>query len=112
MKFFIIFQCFLSTNHNPFVSFQIMCKLVTMLSKDTVERLLLMRFCELCSDARLFQVRKVTTPKHFQFLHFCFSYCSSELLPVCKAAFYLYILLHYFLGMCLNLELNLAEADW
>uniref|UniRef100_A0A8C5BU52 Putative WW-binding domain-containing protein n=1 Tax=Gadus morhua TaxID=8049 RepID=A0A8C5BU52_GADMO len=36
----------------------IMCKLVTMLSKDTVERLLLMRFCELCSDARLFQVRK------------------------------------------------------
>ncbi|CAL8339442.1 unnamed protein product [Lota lota] len=37
----------------------IMCKLVTMLSKDTVERLLLMRFCELCSDARLFQVRKV-----------------------------------------------------
>jgi len=43
-----------------FVSFQIMCKLVTMLSKDTVERLLLMRFCELCSDARLFQVRKVS----------------------------------------------------
>ena len=66
-----------------------MCKLVTMLSKDTVERLLLMRFCDLCSDARLFQVRKVTTCKPFQFLHFCFSYCTSELSP-CKAAFYLY----------------------
>uniref|UniRef100_A0A8C7CXF9 Serine/threonine-protein phosphatase 4 regulatory subunit 1 n=1 Tax=Oncorhynchus kisutch TaxID=8019 RepID=A0A8C7CXF9_ONCKI len=39
----------------------IMCKLVTMLSKDTVEHLLLLRFCELCSDARLFQVRKVNT---------------------------------------------------
>ena len=39
-----------------------MCKLVTMLSKDTVEHLLLLRFCELCSDARLFQVRKVTPP--------------------------------------------------
>uniref|UniRef100_A0A668AC18 Uncharacterized protein n=1 Tax=Myripristis murdjan TaxID=586833 RepID=A0A668AC18_9TELE len=37
----------------------IMCKLVTMLSRDTVEHLLLLRFCELCSDARLFQVRKV-----------------------------------------------------
>ncbi|KAI4886613.1 hypothetical protein NFI96_012734 [Prochilodus magdalenae] len=37
----------------------IMCKLVSMLSKDTVELLLLVRFCELCGDARLFQVRKV-----------------------------------------------------
>ncbi|XP_038149151.1 serine/threonine-protein phosphatase 4 regulatory subunit 1 isoform X1 [Cyprinodon tularosa] len=37
----------------------IMCKVVTMLSKDTVEHLLLPRFCDLCSDARLFQVRKV-----------------------------------------------------
>uniref|UniRef100_A0A672QJA9 Serine/threonine-protein phosphatase 4 regulatory subunit 1-like n=1 Tax=Sinocyclocheilus grahami TaxID=75366 RepID=A0A672QJA9_SINGR len=37
----------------------IMCKLVTMLTKDTVEHLLLLRFCELCSDVRLFQVRKV-----------------------------------------------------
>uniref|UniRef100_A0AAZ3NZ37 WW-binding domain-containing protein n=1 Tax=Oncorhynchus tshawytscha TaxID=74940 RepID=A0AAZ3NZ37_ONCTS len=36
----------------------IMCKLVTMLSKETVEQLL-ERFCELCSDARLFQVRKL-----------------------------------------------------
>uniref|UniRef100_A0AAQ4RRD2 Protein phosphatase 4, regulatory subunit 1-like n=1 Tax=Gasterosteus aculeatus aculeatus TaxID=481459 RepID=A0AAQ4RRD2_GASAC len=35
-----------------------MCKVVTMLSKDTVEHLLLPRFCDLCSDARLFQVRK------------------------------------------------------
>lgn len=40
---------------------QIMCKVVTMLSKDTVEHLLLPRFCDLCSDARLFQVRKVTS---------------------------------------------------
>lgn len=39
---------------------QIMCKVVTMLGKDTVEHLLLPRFCNLCSDARLFQVRKVT----------------------------------------------------
>lgn len=39
---------------------QIMCKVVTMLNKDTVEHLLLPRFCDLCSDARLFQVRKVT----------------------------------------------------
>lgn len=38
---------------------QIMCKVVTMLGKDTVEHLLLPRFCDLCSDARLFQVRKV-----------------------------------------------------
>lgn len=37
-----------------------MCKVVTMLSKDTVEHLLLPRFCDLCSDARLFQVRKVS----------------------------------------------------
>nr|CBN80775.1 Serine/threonine-protein phosphatase 4 regulatory subunit 1-like [Dicentrarchus labrax] len=41
----------------------IMCKVVTMLSKDTVEHLLLPRFCDLCSDARLFQVRKVTAAK-------------------------------------------------
>lgn len=39
---------------------QILCKVVTMLSKDTVEHLLLPRFCDLCSDGRLFQVRKVT----------------------------------------------------
>uniref|UniRef100_A0A8C1ZD11 Putative WW-binding domain-containing protein n=1 Tax=Cyprinus carpio TaxID=7962 RepID=A0A8C1ZD11_CYPCA len=37
----------------------IMCKLVSMLTKDTVEHLLLLRFCELCGDVRLFQVRKV-----------------------------------------------------
>lgn len=46
-----------------------MCKVVTMLSKDTVEHLLLPRFCDLCSDARLFQVRKVrTTQANFTFV--------------------------------------------
>ncbi|XP_041747896.1 serine/threonine-protein phosphatase 4 regulatory subunit 1 isoform X6 [Coregonus clupeaformis] len=44
----------------------IMCKLVTMLSKDTVEQLL-QRFCELCSDARLFQVRKVCAANFGEF---------------------------------------------
>ncbi|KAG2461876.1 PP4R1 phosphatase, partial [Polypterus senegalus] len=37
----------------------IMCKLVSMLTRDTVEHLLLRRFCDLCSDSRLFQVRKI-----------------------------------------------------
>ncbi|XP_036427330.1 serine/threonine-protein phosphatase 4 regulatory subunit 1 [Colossoma macropomum] len=45
----------------------IMCKLVTMLNKDTVELLLLLRFCELCSDARLFQVRKVCAANFGEF---------------------------------------------
>ncbi|XP_066522547.1 serine/threonine-protein phosphatase 4 regulatory subunit 1 [Hoplias malabaricus] len=45
----------------------VMCKLVTMLSKDTVEHLLLLRFCELCSDARLFQVRKVCAANFGEF---------------------------------------------
>uniref|UniRef100_A0A8C9W6H0 Serine/threonine-protein phosphatase 4 regulatory subunit 1-like n=1 Tax=Scleropages formosus TaxID=113540 RepID=A0A8C9W6H0_SCLFO len=45
----------------------IMCKVVTMLSKDTVENLLLLRFCELCSDARLFQVRKVCAANFGEF---------------------------------------------
>ncbi|XP_018517323.1 serine/threonine-protein phosphatase 4 regulatory subunit 1 [Lates calcarifer] len=45
----------------------IMCKVVTMLSKDTVEDLLLPRFCELCSDARLFQVRKVCAANFGEF---------------------------------------------
>lgn len=45
----------------------IMCKLVTMLTKDTVEHLLLVRFCELCSDARLFQVRKVCAANFGEF---------------------------------------------
>uniref|UniRef100_A0A8C8M0C0 WW-binding domain-containing protein n=1 Tax=Oncorhynchus tshawytscha TaxID=74940 RepID=A0A8C8M0C0_ONCTS len=44
----------------------IMCKLVTMLSKETVEQLL-ERFCELCSDARLFQVRKVCAANFGEF---------------------------------------------
>ncbi|CDQ76545.1 unnamed protein product [Oncorhynchus mykiss] len=44
----------------------IMCKLVTMLSKETVEQLL-QRFCELCSDARLFQVRKVCAANFGEF---------------------------------------------
>ncbi|XP_021110821.1 serine/threonine-protein phosphatase 4 regulatory subunit 1-like isoform X7 [Heterocephalus glaber] len=35
------------------------CKMAAMLSKSTVERLLLPRFCELCGDRKLFQVRKV-----------------------------------------------------
>ncbi|XP_043098212.1 serine/threonine-protein phosphatase 4 regulatory subunit 1 [Puntigrus tetrazona] len=45
----------------------IMCKLVTMLTKDTVEHLLLLRFCELCSDVRLFQVRKVCAANFGEF---------------------------------------------
>ncbi|XP_030635754.1 serine/threonine-protein phosphatase 4 regulatory subunit 1 isoform X2 [Chanos chanos] len=45
----------------------IMCKLVNMLSKDTVEDLLLPRFCELCSDVRLFQVRKVCAANFGEF---------------------------------------------
>uniref|UniRef100_A0A8C3G4Z5 WW-binding domain-containing protein n=1 Tax=Cyclopterus lumpus TaxID=8103 RepID=A0A8C3G4Z5_CYCLU len=44
-----------------------MCKVVTMLSKDTVEHLLLPRFCDLCSDARLFQVRKVCAANFGEF---------------------------------------------
>ncbi|XP_021110819.1 serine/threonine-protein phosphatase 4 regulatory subunit 1-like isoform X3 [Heterocephalus glaber] len=35
------------------------CKMAAMLSKSTVERLLLPRFCELCGDRKLFQVRKL-----------------------------------------------------
>ncbi|KAM6927966.1 serine/threonine-protein phosphatase 4 regulatory subunit 1 [Xenentodon cancila] len=45
----------------------IMCKVVTMLGKDTVEHLLLPRFCDLCSDARLFQVRKVCAANFGEF---------------------------------------------
>ncbi|XP_056126465.1 serine/threonine-protein phosphatase 4 regulatory subunit 1 [Rhinichthys klamathensis goyatoka] len=45
----------------------IMCKLVTMLTKDTVEHLLLLRFCELCCDVRLFQVRKVCAANFGEF---------------------------------------------
>ncbi|XP_051754152.1 serine/threonine-protein phosphatase 4 regulatory subunit 1 [Ctenopharyngodon idella] len=45
----------------------IMCKLVTMLTKDTVQHLLLLRFCELCSDVRLFQVRKVCAANFGEF---------------------------------------------
>ncbi|XP_064162708.1 serine/threonine-protein phosphatase 4 regulatory subunit 1 [Anguilla rostrata] len=45
----------------------IMCKLVTVLSRDTVEHLLLRRFCELCGDARLFQVRKVCAANFGEF---------------------------------------------
>ncbi|KAJ8779069.1 hypothetical protein J1605_012920 [Eschrichtius robustus] len=37
----------------------IICKLASVLSKCTVERLQLPRFCELCGDGKLFQVRKV-----------------------------------------------------
>ncbi|XP_034021921.1 serine/threonine-protein phosphatase 4 regulatory subunit 1 isoform X2 [Thalassophryne amazonica] len=45
----------------------IMCKVVTILGKDTVEHLLLPRFCDLCSDARLFQVRKVCAANFGEF---------------------------------------------
>ncbi|XP_057558718.1 serine/threonine-protein phosphatase 4 regulatory subunit 1-like isoform X2 [Hippopotamus amphibius kiboko] len=38
---------------------QMICKLAPVLSKSAVERLLLPRFCELCSDGKLFQARKV-----------------------------------------------------
>uniref|UniRef100_A0A7M4EBB7 Serine/threonine-protein phosphatase 4 regulatory subunit 1-like n=1 Tax=Crocodylus porosus TaxID=8502 RepID=A0A7M4EBB7_CROPO len=37
----------------------IICKMASMLSKTTVERILLPRFCELCGDGKLFQVRKI-----------------------------------------------------
>ncbi|XP_042638323.1 serine/threonine-protein phosphatase 4 regulatory subunit 1-like [Orycteropus afer afer] len=37
----------------------IICRMASMLSKSTVVRLLLPRFCELCGDGKLFQVRKV-----------------------------------------------------
>ncbi|XP_039720625.1 serine/threonine-protein phosphatase 4 regulatory subunit 1-like isoform X1 [Pteropus medius] len=37
----------------------VICRLASLLSKSTVERLLLPRFCELCGDGKLFQVRKV-----------------------------------------------------
>uniref|UniRef100_A0A8C3RQ43 Putative WW-binding domain-containing protein n=1 Tax=Chelydra serpentina TaxID=8475 RepID=A0A8C3RQ43_CHESE len=37
----------------------IICKMASMLSKTVVERMLLPRFCELCGDGKLFQVRKV-----------------------------------------------------
>ncbi|NXW92185.1 PP4R1 phosphatase, partial [Alopecoenas beccarii] len=37
----------------------IICKMASMLSRTTVEHMLLPRFCELCSDGKLFQVRKI-----------------------------------------------------
>ncbi|KAJ6665697.1 hypothetical protein lerEdw1_002067 [Lerista edwardsae] len=37
----------------------IICKMASMVNRSTVEVLLLPRFCELCSDGKLFQVRKV-----------------------------------------------------
>ncbi|XP_027501573.1 serine/threonine-protein phosphatase 4 regulatory subunit 1-like isoform X3 [Corapipo altera] len=37
----------------------IICKMASMLSRATVEHMLLPRFCELCSDGKLFQVRKI-----------------------------------------------------
>ncbi|XP_075819342.1 serine/threonine-protein phosphatase 4 regulatory subunit 1-like isoform X2 [Microtus pennsylvanicus] len=37
----------------------IICRMASMLNKNIVKRLLLPRFCELCSDGKLFQVRKV-----------------------------------------------------
>ncbi|XP_006839371.1 PREDICTED: serine/threonine-protein phosphatase 4 regulatory subunit 1-like [Chrysochloris asiatica] len=37
----------------------IICKMASMLSRNLVVRLLLPRFCDLCGDSKLFQVRKV-----------------------------------------------------
>lgn len=37
----------------------IICRMASMLTKSTVKHLLLPRFCELCSDGKLFQVWKV-----------------------------------------------------
>ncbi|XP_018093741.1 serine/threonine-protein phosphatase 4 regulatory subunit 1 isoform X2 [Xenopus laevis] len=37
----------------------IICKMISMLGRQSVEQMLLPRFCDLCSDAKLFQVRKV-----------------------------------------------------
>uniref|UniRef100_A0A8C0H478 Putative WW-binding domain-containing protein n=1 Tax=Chelonoidis abingdonii TaxID=106734 RepID=A0A8C0H478_CHEAB len=37
----------------------IICKMASMLSKTVIEHMLLPRFCELCGDGKLFQVRKV-----------------------------------------------------
>ncbi|KAM4623203.1 serine/threonine-protein phosphatase 4 regulatory subunit 1-like [Discoglossus pictus] len=37
----------------------IICKMISMLGRQTVEQMLLPRFCDLCSDAKLFQARKV-----------------------------------------------------
>uniref|UniRef100_A0A8C5QVQ4 Putative WW-binding domain-containing protein n=1 Tax=Leptobrachium leishanense TaxID=445787 RepID=A0A8C5QVQ4_9ANUR len=44
----------------------IICKMISLLGKQTVEQMLLPRFCDLCSDTKLFQVRKI--PK---FLELC-----------------------------------------
>ncbi|KAM9296586.1 serine/threonine-protein phosphatase 4 regulatory subunit 1-like [Gastrophryne carolinensis] len=37
----------------------IICKMISMLGRQTAEQTLLPRFCDLCSDSKLFQVRKV-----------------------------------------------------
>ncbi|XP_040292419.1 serine/threonine-protein phosphatase 4 regulatory subunit 1-like [Bufo bufo] len=37
----------------------IICKMISMLGRQTVEQMLLPRFCDLCCDSKLFQVRKV-----------------------------------------------------
>ncbi|KAG8430682.1 hypothetical protein GDO86_020166, partial [Hymenochirus boettgeri] len=38
---------------------KIICKMIPMLGRQAVEQALLPRFCDLCSDVKLFQVRKV-----------------------------------------------------
>ncbi|XP_019492918.1 PREDICTED: serine/threonine-protein phosphatase 4 regulatory subunit 1-like isoform X1 [Hipposideros armiger] len=48
-----------SDNEYKAEAVNIICKLASVLSKSTVERLLLPRFCELCGDGKLFLVRKV-----------------------------------------------------
>lgn len=55
---------------HSFPDFQIICKMASMLSRTTVEHMLLPRFCELCSDGKLFQVRKVGVCKN-EFVHCC-----------------------------------------
>nr|XP_021333035.1 serine/threonine-protein phosphatase 4 regulatory subunit 1-like isoform X1 [Danio rerio] len=61
----------------------IMCKLVTMLTKDTVEHLLLLRFCDLCSDTRLFQIRKVMMLSNDPTCPFIRLENGHSLVPVC-----------------------------
>nr|XP_005993612.1 PREDICTED: serine/threonine-protein phosphatase 4 regulatory subunit 1-like [Latimeria chalumnae] len=76
----------------------IICKMCSMLNKDLVESVLLSRFCELCSEGRLFQVRKVCaanfgdicttvgqeTTEHFLIPKF-FELCSDSVWGIRKA---------------------------
>ncbi|XP_053560470.1 serine/threonine-protein phosphatase 4 regulatory subunit 1 [Bombina bombina] len=46
-------------NEHKVEAVNIICKTISMLGRQTVEQMLLPRFCDLCSDAKLFQARKV-----------------------------------------------------